>query len=100
MEAQSDADRELMPLEADPFSLDARREIEEAIQQQAMLDKREHALEHSSEVLGRVMVLQWVASCYASVWMLIYRRTPSRGIHGQWRTIDCLSRSHWHVLHV
>ncbi|KAM5542504.1 hypothetical protein V8D89_003963 [Ganoderma adspersum] len=57
MEAQNDADHESMLLEVDPFSLDAQREIEEATQQQAMLDKREYALEHSSEVLGRVMML-------------------------------------------
>ena len=57
MEAQVDADRERMLLEADPFSLDAQRKIEEAIQQQAVLDNLEHALEYSPEFFGRVTML-------------------------------------------
>ena len=57
MDAQSDADRERMLLEADPFSLDAQRKIEEAIQQQAVLDNLEHALEYSPEFFGRVTML-------------------------------------------
>ena len=57
MEAQVDADRERMLLEADPFSLDAQRKIEEAIQQQAVLDNLEHALEYSHEFFGRVTML-------------------------------------------
>ena len=57
MEAQVDADRERMLLEADPFSLDAQRKIEEAIQHQAVLDNLEHALEYSPEFFGRVTML-------------------------------------------
>ena len=44
-------------LEADPFSIDAQRKIEEAIQQQAVLDNLEHALEYSPEFFGRVTML-------------------------------------------
>ena len=58
MEAQSDADRERMLFKAEPFSLYVQQKIEAAIQQQAMLDNREHVCEHSSEVLGRVMMLR------------------------------------------
>ncbi|KAM5537689.1 hypothetical protein V8D89_008638 [Ganoderma adspersum] len=57
MDAQSDADRECMLLEADPFSLDAQRKIEEAIQQQAVLDNLEHALEYLPEFFGRMTML-------------------------------------------
>ena len=57
VEAQADADRERMLLEADPFSIDAQRKIEEAIQQQAVLDNLEHALEYSPEFFGRVTML-------------------------------------------
>ncbi|PIL37714.1 hypothetical protein GSI_01408 [Ganoderma sinense ZZ0214-1] len=57
MEAQNEADRERMLLEADPFSLDAQRKIEDAIQQQAVLDNLEHALEYSPEFFGRVTML-------------------------------------------
>ncbi|KAI1791045.1 snare binding protein [Ganoderma leucocontextum] len=57
MEAQVEADRERMLLEADPFSLDAQRKIEDAIQQQAVLDNLEHALEYSPEFFGRVTML-------------------------------------------
>ncbi len=57
MEAQSDADRERMLLEADPLSIDAQRKVEEAIQQQAILDNLGHALEYSPEFFGRVAML-------------------------------------------
>ena len=44
-------------LEADPYSVEAQRRIEEAIQQQAVLDNLEHALEYSPEFFGRVTML-------------------------------------------
>ena len=57
MNAQTDTDRERILLEADPFSLDTQRKIEEAIQQQAVLENMEHALEYSPESFGRVIML-------------------------------------------
>ena len=54
MEMQVDGDRERTHLDANTFSLDARRKIQEAIQQQAVLDNLEHALEYSPEFFGRV----------------------------------------------
>ncbi|KAM5542503.1 hypothetical protein V8D89_003962, partial [Ganoderma adspersum] len=56
-QTRHDANRERMLLEMDPFSLDAQRKIEEAIQQQAVLDNLEHALEYSPEFFGRVTML-------------------------------------------
>ncbi|KAI0741480.1 hypothetical protein C8Q80DRAFT_138510 [Daedaleopsis nitida] len=54
---QLEAERERGLLEADPFSIEAQRRIEEAIQQQAVLENMEHALEYSPEVFGRVTML-------------------------------------------
>ncbi len=52
-----EAERERALLEGDPFSIEAQRRIEEAIQQQAVLENMEHALEYSPEVFGRVTML-------------------------------------------
>ena len=49
-----DDDRERMLLDGAPFSLDTRWEIEEAIQQQAVLDSLEHTLKYPS--FGRMMM--------------------------------------------
>ena len=57
MEAQVDADRQRMRLDANTFGLDARRKIGKASQQQAVLDNLEHALEYSPEFFGRVTML-------------------------------------------
>ena len=57
MDAQTDTDRERILLEADPFSLDTQRKIEEAIQEQAVLDNLEHTLEYLPEFFGRVTML-------------------------------------------
>ncbi|KAH9939383.1 uncharacterized protein BXZ73DRAFT_76085 [Epithele typhae] len=53
----AEAERERQMLEADPYSLEAQRKIEEAIQQQAVLENMEHALEYSPESFGRVIML-------------------------------------------
>lgn len=54
---QMEAERERALLETDPYSIEAQRKIEEAIQQQAVLENLEHALEYSPEVFGRVTML-------------------------------------------
>jgi len=55
--AEAQKRRETETLNADPFDIDAQRKIEEAIQQEAIMENLNHALEYSPESFGKVIML-------------------------------------------
>lgn len=54
---ETERQRAMELLHSDPYNVEAQRRIEEAIQQQAIMENMEHALEYSPESFGRVTML-------------------------------------------
>jgi restriction endonuclease Mrr len=55
--AEARKQQEMEALNADPFDIEAQRRIEEAIQQEAIIENLNHALEYSPESFGKVIML-------------------------------------------
>ena len=54
---ESEKNRQVDLLNADPYDVEAQKKIEEAIRQQAVLENMEHAMEYSPESFGNVTML-------------------------------------------
>ena len=78
MEVQVDGDRERTHLDANTFSLDARRKIQEAIQQQAVLDnlERDHEFLLGGDVFTPDLIETWVELKRAEIDAIRLRPTP------------------------